>query len=116
MDGDRVELPRKPKGERPQYFQDPAIDKVLSIAMNLAGEIVVLRERVDTLERLLEQHTPVNKSMVDDYRPSREVLAEREEWKQTFLDIVLRSIHQEVEGLQQQNDDYESQIQSTLKE
>lgn len=115
MDGESVSLPRKPRGERPQYFQDPAIDKVLSIAMNLAGEVAVLRERVDTLERLLGQHTPVNKAMVDEYRPSPEVLAEREEWKQTFLDIVLRSVHQELEGLQQEQGDYESHVEETLK-
>ena len=49
-----LELQKKAKGERPRYFEDPAIDKVLSITLALAGEVAVLRDRVDTIERLSE--------------------------------------------------------------
>ncbi|MBW4504596.1 MAG: hypothetical protein KME57_34885 [Scytonema hyalinum WJT4-NPBG1] len=42
------------KGKRPVYFEDPQTDKVLAIVMALIGEVSVLRERLDTIERLLE--------------------------------------------------------------
>jgi hypothetical protein len=32
----------KAKGKRPHYFEDPAIDRVLSITMALAGEVSVM--------------------------------------------------------------------------
>jgi DNA-binding transcriptional ArsR family regulator len=47
-------LKRKAKGERPYFFDDPNVDRVVSMVMGLAGEVAVLHDRLDTLERLLE--------------------------------------------------------------
>jgi hypothetical protein len=56
---ERIELQKKARGQRPEYFADPAIDKVLSITMALAGETAVMRDRMDTIERLLEAGLPM---------------------------------------------------------
>ena len=48
-------LKRKAKGERPYFFDDPNVDKLVSMIMGLAGETSVLMDRVDTIERLLEE-------------------------------------------------------------
>ncbi len=96
-----LELPKKAKGERPTYLGDPAVDNVLSIALALAGEVVVLRERLDTVERLLEGAGGLSRAQVDDYRPSPQVIEEREAARARFLDVVLRSVQQEREGLQE---------------
>jgi hypothetical protein len=45
-------MSRKAKGKRPVYFNDPENDKLLAITMAVAGELSVLRERLDTIERL----------------------------------------------------------------
>ena len=45
---------RTAKAKKPQYFSDPAIDKLLSIVISMAGELSVTRERLDTVQRLLE--------------------------------------------------------------
>ncbi len=42
------------KGKRPVYFEDPQVDKLLAMVIALTGEVSVLRERIDNLERLLE--------------------------------------------------------------
>ena len=34
------------KGARPKYFDDPAIDRLLSIVMALAGEVAVVKDRL----------------------------------------------------------------------
>ena len=47
-------MTRKAKGRRPTYFDDPENDKLLAIVMALAGEVSVLRDRLDTVERLAE--------------------------------------------------------------
>lgn len=93
-------LPQKAKGERPQYFADPAVDRLLSITLALAGEVVVLRERLDAMERLLERGAPVTRTALDDFQPDAAVTAEREAWRERFLEVVLRSIHQEQEEYQ----------------
>jgi hypothetical protein len=95
----KVELQKKARGQRPEYFADPAIDKVLSITMALAGETAVLRDRLDTIERLLGSGQPVNKDAIDAYQPDEAVRAERDAWREDFLDNVFRIVHQEREEL-----------------
>jgi len=46
-------MAKKAKGKRPFYFDNPESDKLLAIVMALAGEVSVLRECLDTLERLV---------------------------------------------------------------
>lgn len=92
-------LPARPKGERPRYFAEPAIDKVLGIALALAGEVAVLRDRLDSAERLAEQGLPATRAAIDAFTPDEAVRAERDAWRDQFLDVVLRPVHQEREAL-----------------
>jgi hypothetical protein len=61
----------KAKGKRPQYFDDPATDRILSIVMAVAGEVAVLRERLDTVERLLEAKGSISRADIEAYVPDR---------------------------------------------
>lgn len=97
MSGSR--LPARPKGERPRYFDEPATEHTLAITMALAGEVAVLRDRLDTIERLLESGNSVTRKAIDEFRPRDAVIAERDAWRERFLEVVLRSVHQEIEGL-----------------
>jgi hypothetical protein len=94
-----VTLQIKAKGERPAYFADPAVDKNLSITLALAGEVAVLKDRLDTIERLLEAGQPVSRAAVDDYKPDVKVRAARDAWREQYLANVLRIVHQEREEL-----------------
>lgn len=97
---ERIELPKKAKGQRPQYFEDPAIDKTLSITLALAGEVAVLRDRLDTIERLLESGEKVTREAINSYIPSAAVREERDAWREEYLGVILRIVHQEREELQ----------------
>ncbi|MEM7568748.1 MAG: hypothetical protein AAF337_03035 [Pseudomonadota bacterium] len=101
---EKIELQKKARGQRPEYFDDPSIDKVLSITLALAGEVAVLRDRQDTIERLLEAGEPITRAAIDSYQPDESVRNERDAWRETFLDVVLRRIHQEREELEQQSE------------
>lgn len=107
-----VTLQTKAKGQRPHYFEDPAVEKALSITLALAGEVAVLRDRLDTIERLAERGQPFGPAAVDAYVPDAAVRAERDQRRDAFLDVVLRCVHQEVEGLtaQAQGLDYDAAI------
>lgn len=96
---ERIELQKKAKGTRPQYFADPAIDKVLSITMALAGEVAVMRDRMDSIERLLEKGEPFTRAAVDAFLPDAQIREERDAWREEFLGNVLRIVHQEREEL-----------------
>ncbi|MCB2106495.1 MAG: hypothetical protein KDE14_02285 [Rhodobacteraceae bacterium] len=89
----------KARGERPYFFDDPAVERVLSITMAVATELAVMRERMDTIERLLEAGTPVTKANIDAYRPGDEAARERQQWHADYIARILRIVHQELEAL-----------------
>jgi hypothetical protein len=93
----RVRIARVAKGRKPQYFSDPAIDKLLWITMTLAGELSVARDRIDAVERLLEQKRVLRVADVDAYEPSPEAERAREARRQQYLDRVLRAVQAELE-------------------
>ncbi len=98
---EKITLQKKARGERPQYFADPAIDKTLAITLALAGEVAVLRDRIDSIERLAEAGQAPTRAAVDAFVPDATVRAARDAWRDSYLDTVLRIIHQEREELQQ---------------
>jgi len=93
----------KSKGKRPYFFDDPAVERVLSITMAVATELAVTRERLDTVERLLEDGVPVTKANIDSYRPDDDASKERQQWHADYIARILRIIHQELEALENES-------------
>ena len=94
-----AKLQRKAKGQRPTFFDDPNVDKVIAMVMGLAGEVAVMRDRMDTMERLLEKTAGIKRSDIEKYKPSATVMAERAAWREQFLGEVLRIVEIEQEAL-----------------
>ena len=65
-------LPFKPEQT---FFEDPAIDRLLAMVMTLAAELHVTRDRLATLEMLLESGTPVTPQALDTFAPTAEQAA-----------------------------------------
>lgn len=93
-------LTHKAKGKKPTFFTDPQVDKVLAITMALAGEVSVLRERLDTLERLLETKGLLARQEIESYHPSEQAAEEREHWRVEYLDRTLRVVREEQEAIE----------------
>jgi len=66
--------------------------------MGLAGEVSVSRDRLDSIERLLENKQLLTRSEIESYEPTSTVTAERAAWRETFLDEVLRIVQVELEA------------------
>ena len=89
----------KAKGKRPAYFDDPAIDRTLSIVMAVAAEVSVLRERLDTVERLLEAKGSITRADIETYVPDRKAGQERGLLTKEYVARVLRGVQQDMEAL-----------------
>jgi len=87
----------KPAGKRP-YFLHAEVERVLAITMAVAQELAVARERIDTLERLLERRGVMSRGEIDGFEPSKREAAERGLWMQEYLTRVLRIVQQEGEA------------------
>lgn len=90
---------RRAKGKRPQFLDDPAVERVLSIAVAVATELAVLRERVDTIERLLEKNGSLVRADIENFRdPQAHV--ERSEWQKEYVARIFRMLQQDREALE----------------
>ncbi len=88
----------KPAGRRP-LFQAAEVERVLAITMAAVQELAVARERIDTLERLLEAKGILARPEIDQFRPTADQAAERGLWLQEYLNRVLRIVQQEGEAI-----------------
>ncbi len=84
----------KPAGKRP-YFMDPQVETVLAITLAAVQELAVTRDRLDTLERLLEANGGLDRKAFDAFRPAPQVTAERGLATQEYIDRVLRILQQQ---------------------
>ena len=88
------------KGKRPYFFKDPDVERVLSIAMVIAMEHAVTRQRLDALERLIESKGLATREELDTFQPTPAAEAERTIWLQQYIARVLRIVQQETEALE----------------
>lgn len=82
--------PQFPKGHRPQVFADPAIDQLYDGYVTLGTELAVAFDRIDTLERLLQERLGVTREEIDRYQPSDLVDAERQARRAELAQRLLR--------------------------
>lgn len=75
--GGEFRLPRKAKGKRAQFYDDPAIDELMAIVISLTAEMSVAFERITTLERVLARRGQIELTEIEEYEPDDEEGAER---------------------------------------
>ena len=92
-------IARTAKGKRPQYFADPATDKLLAMVVTLMGELAVTRDRLDAVERLLDQHGLLARTAVEGYVPTESAAAEREARRAATTARVLRVLEAELDEI-----------------
>lgn len=89
----------KAKGKRPWFLKDPDVERVMNITLALMQEVSVLRERMDTVERLLERDGKVTRAAIEAFTPTRQEAEERGAWTQEYIARVLRILQQDREAI-----------------
>lgn len=85
-----VKLPRQTRGKRPHFFDDPALDQMMTFLLELTTEVSVMRERLDTVERLLERDGKVTRESIEAYVPDGPIETERAAWRDAYVKRVFR--------------------------
>lgn len=86
----KVTLPRDAKGKRSVFFEDPAIDQLMTFILELSAEVSVVYDRVDTIERLLDEKGTISRDDIEAFRPNEEVENARNERREAYLKRVFR--------------------------
>jgi len=106
----------KAKGKRPWFFADPDVERVLAIAMTIAMEHAVTRQRLDALERVLEQKGLMTRAELDAFVPGPEAEAERTRWMKAYIARVLRIVQQEAEAAKPERRELDRSIPEVMEE
>ncbi len=114
----KVKRIRTAKGRRPYFFDDPNIDKLLAMIMALTGEVSVLRERLDTHERLAQKKKWASHQSIEDYEPDDITEAFRAQWRSEFIARVLRIVQVELDQItrEKQDKEYDEIVKEVSKE
>jgi hypothetical protein len=89
----------KSKGGRPYFFNSAETERVMNIAMAVATEVAVIRERIDTIERLLEAKGVLKQSEIEAFVPTDEQAQERQLWHARYAARILRIVQQELDAV-----------------
>jgi hypothetical protein len=106
---------KRAKGKRPDYFDDPAIDRILSILMALVAEVSVLKQRHDTVERLLAAKGAISRADIDAFVPDKDAAYERGVETKAYIARVMRGVQQAMEAMAVQEKPVE-EVSRELKE
>jgi hypothetical protein len=91
MDEEPVEaLPRVAKGGPARFHREPGVDQLFGIVASLAAELWAARERIDTLERLLEQAGTLPGGAVERFEADPELVAARQREREAFIQRVFQ--------------------------
>ncbi|MDX3882933.1 MULTISPECIES: hypothetical protein [Sphingomonas] len=90
------------KGKRPDFLGDPTSERMLSILLAVAGEVSVLKERLDTVERLLDAKGTISRADIEGYNPDRDAAYERAVMTKEYIARIMRGVQQEMEAMQVQ--------------
>lgn len=78
-------LERNARGKRPQFYDSPGLDEAMSMIMVLAGDLMVLRDRLDTVEKVAAAKGIVLDAEIEAFEPDQPTLEARELRRQDFL-------------------------------
>jgi hypothetical protein len=87
----------KAKGNRPYFLNDKQTEQVMSITMAVAMELSVTKERLATLECLLEDKGILTRDEIENYKPNETEVAVRSVDIQEYLARILRILQQDKE-------------------
>lgn len=86
--------PRISKGAQPVFFEQPALEAMHGMFVVLLEELCVLRDRLDTYERLSSAGVAVTPEAVDAYTPDEDTEKQRERCRQETIRRALRPVVQ----------------------
>lgn len=72
----------------PAFFDNPAIDHLIAVTLELGAELCLQRERMRTIETLLAERGVVTAEMIESHVPSPELAARARAERHAFVQRV----------------------------
>jgi hypothetical protein len=78
------------------FFNDPAIDRLVNVALALAAEVQILRDRQRAMESLLRRHGVVAPEQIEGWEPDEAERAAANAERDLFVRNVLGPLAEEL--------------------
>ena len=76
---------------------NPEINRLSEMVLALLGELAIVTERLDTVERLLESSKVFPRENIENFMPDSEALAQRDSRRQRLIASVLTPLRIDAE-------------------
>ena len=87
-----TQIPLTQKGKRPSFFDESAVDQIVTMMLEMMAELWVVKERVYTLEKVLGDAGIAAKEQIETCEMSAEEVAELEGARRNFIATIMRSL------------------------
>jgi hypothetical protein len=95
MAGDDIVRLATPRRSIPD--ESPEVSRLSAMVVALLGELTITRERLDTVERLLESANLLRQSDVEAFEAAGQAAVEREQLRKRQIGKVMRPLRLDVE-------------------
>ena len=85
----------QPRAKRPAFFNDSAIDQLVTMMMELMTEVWVTKERVFTLEKVLATHGLNVTDEIESCEFNEDENSSLAQARQRFVSTIMRSLEAE---------------------
>ncbi len=85
MTQERPHVIRHARGKRPEFYQTPGLDAAMAMIMTLASELSVVRDRLDSAERVAKANGLDLAAGIETLELDQDALEEREARRQDFM-------------------------------
>lgn len=89
------DVPLQAAGRRPAFFDDPGLDQLVSIVLELASELWVVRERLYALEAVAGDQGLALRQAIEAWKPSAEQRTELADMRRRMLEEMFRTLGKE---------------------
>jgi hypothetical protein len=90
-----AKLPVDASGRRPAFFAHDGVDQLVTMVLELATELWVVRERVFVIEAVAAQKGLPLKDAVEAYKPSEAERAELARMRGAMMNQLFRTLNQD---------------------
>jgi hypothetical protein len=92
------------KGKPPHFHDDRTVDQLMAMVVALTSELSILRDRLDTHERLAQTRGVFSPAEVDEFLPGPDAMQERSAQRTRLMRKVFRVIREDLARYDAQGD------------
>ena len=82
-------MTKPPRLEKQHFFEEEFVDVIINMVTDLTTELGVVKERLDTVERVLDKHGVASRELIEEYEPSKVAALERAQARMKLVQTVL---------------------------